>query len=42
MDTPHTGMMGYDKNIKKIPHAAITMEDAMSFSRLYKGGEKSL
>lgn len=40
MDTPHTGMMGYDKNIKKIPHAAITMEDAMSFSRLYKGGEK--
>ena len=40
MDTPHTGLMGYDNNIKKIPHAAITMEDAMSFSRLYKSGEK--
>ena len=40
MDTPHTGLMGYDDNIKKIPHAAITMEDAMSFSRLYKSGEK--
>ncbi len=40
MDTPHTGLMGYDDNIKKIPHAAITMEDAMSFGRLFKSGEK--
>ena len=29
-----------DNKIKKIPHAAITMEDAMSFGRLYKSGEK--
>lgn len=40
MNTPHTGVMGYDQNVKKIPHAAITIEDAMSFSRLYKAGEK--
>ena len=40
MDTPHTGTMGDYKAIKKIPHAAISMEDAMMFSRLYKKGQK--
>ncbi len=33
MYTPHTGVMGYADN-KKIPSAAITMEDAMMFGRL--------
>ena len=40
MDTPHTGVMTYEGAIKKIPHAAITMEDAMMLGRLYDRGEK--
>ncbi len=40
MDTPHTGVMAYDKKIKKIPHAAITMEDAMMIGRMYDRGDK--
>ena len=36
MNTPHTGVMSYVDDIKKIPHAAITMEDAMMLGRLYK------
>lgn len=40
MDTPHTGVMAYKENIKKIPHAAITMEDAMMLGRLQDQGEK--
>ncbi len=40
MDTPHTGVMAYDKKYKKIPHAALTMEDAMMLGRLYNNGEK--
>ena len=40
MNTPHTGGMAYDKNQPKIPHAAITMEDAMMLGRLYERGEK--
>ncbi len=40
MDTPHTGTMFYDRNIRKIPHAAITMEDAMSLGRIYNRGDK--
>ena len=40
MNTPHTGVMKYEKNIKKIPHAALTMEDAMMLGRLYDRGEK--
>ncbi len=40
MDTPHTGTMSYDPEIKKIPHAAITMEDAMMLGRIYDRGEK--
>ena len=38
MDTPHTGVMGYDINYAKIPTAALTMEDAMMLGRLYKRG----
>ena len=40
MNTPHTGGMAYDKNQPQIPHAAITMEDAMMLGRLYERGEK--
>ena len=39
MDTPHTGVMAYAEH-KKIPHAAITMEDAMMFGRLTEINEK--
>ncbi len=38
-DTPHTEEMTYTGKIK-IPHAAITMEDAMMFNRLSKYDEK--
>lgn len=40
MKTPHTGTMYYDDQVKKIPHAAITIEDAMLIQRLYDRGEK--
>lgn len=34
----HTGMMAYDDTIPKIPHAAISPEDAMLFARLISYG----
>lgn len=40
MNTPHTGNMSYDKKEKKIPTAALTMEDAMMLGRLYDRGER--
>ena len=40
MNTPHTGVMTYDTDQPKIPHAAITMEDAMMLGRLQERGEK--
>lgn len=40
MQTPHTGTMYYDEEVKKIPHAAITVEDAMMIQRLYDRGEQ--
>ena len=39
MQTPHTGGMGYKKDIPKIPAAAVTMEDAMLMQRLQDSGE---
>lgn len=33
MQTPHTGAMHYDSETGKIPHAAITIEDAEYFAR---------
>lgn len=40
MRTPHTGGMAYDSAVKKIPHAAITPEDADMIERLIGRGEK--
>lgn len=40
MRTPHTGSMAYDSTVKKIPHAAITPEDADMIERLIGRGEK--
>ena len=33
MQTPHTGVMYYEDGIPKIPHAAITIEDALLIER---------
>lgn len=33
LQTPHTGAMRYDEAVPKIPHAAITIEDAEYFAR---------
>ena len=38
--TPHTGAMRYDSTVRRIPHAAITVEDAMMLHRLQDRGEK--
>lgn len=40
MITPHTGGMGYEEDVTKIPHAAITMEDAMMLQRMADRGER--
>lgn len=40
MRTPHTGQMAYDSAVAKIPHAAITVEDAMMIHRMINRGEK--
>jgi len=38
--TPHTGMMAYTEDIPRIPHAALTIEDAMMLRRQQESGEK--
>ena len=40
MDTPHTGAMGYSDDVRKIPHAAITAEDAGMLQRMQDRGEQ--
>jgi carboxypeptidase Q len=40
MRTPHTGAMRYDPVVPKIPHFAITMEDAAMLHRLQDRGER--
>ncbi len=40
MNTPHTGGMAYADSLPKIPHAALSLEDAEMLSRMSKRGEK--
>lgn len=40
IQTPHTGVMRYQEGVKKIPHAAITVEDAMRIQRFTERGTK--
>jgi len=39
MQTPHTGNMRYDAEVKRIPHAALSVEDAMMLARMQTRGE---
>ena len=40
LDTPHTGAMGYSDDVRRIPHAAITAEDAGMLQRMQERGER--
>lgn len=40
MQTPHTGNSSYEEGVKKIPHAAITLEDASMLHRMQERGER--
>ena len=40
MRTPHTGVMSYDSAVQKIPHAAITVEDAQMLARMQQRGQR--
>lgn len=38
--TPHTGGMGYEDGVPKIPHAAITIEDSRMLHRMQERGQR--
>jgi carboxypeptidase Q len=40
MNTPHTGGMSYEDGAPRIPHAAITLEDAAMLHRMQDRGER--
>ncbi|MDX2128764.1 MAG: M28 family metallopeptidase [Chloroherpetonaceae bacterium] len=40
IQSPHTGSMSYADSIRKIPHAAISLEDAEMLSRMQARGER--
>lgn len=40
LDTPHTGAMRYDKDVPRIPAAALTLESATQLRRLQERGER--
>jgi Zn-dependent M28 family amino/carboxypeptidase len=39
LDTPHTGAMSYEKDVPRIPAAAITIENATQLRRLQASGQ---
>jgi carboxypeptidase Q len=39
LNTPHTGGMRYDTTVRRIPHAALTVEDAAMLRRMQERGE---
>jgi carboxypeptidase Q len=38
--SPHTGVMEYADSVRRIPHAALTLEDAMMLHRMQDRGER--
>ena len=40
LQTPHTGMMAYERGVPRIPHAAITIEDADKLQRWQERGKQ--
>jgi carboxypeptidase Q len=40
MQSPHTGGMSYEDGVRRIPHAAISVEDAMMLHRLQERGQR--
>jgi carboxypeptidase Q len=40
MNTPHTGVMDYEEGVPRIPHAALTLEDAAMLHRMQDRGER--
>ena len=40
LQTPHTGMMTYEDGVPRIPHAAITIEDAEQMQRWQERGKQ--
>lgn len=40
MQSPHTGVMVYDSTTKRIPHAALSVEDAEMLHRMQDRGQK--
>ena len=40
MSTPHTGNMGYEDGVPRIPHGALVLEDAAMLHRMQDRGER--
>jgi len=40
MQSPHTGGMRYEEGVARIPHAAVTVEDARMLHRMQERGER--